>query len=280
MSHFFADDGTKIHVQISGDGPPIVMLHGWTQSHLEWNPFLPGLTPQHKVYRWDARAHGEQPLPHGNPPTVQRMARDLRNLLEFFDLQEAVVVGHSMGAMTLWQYIRDCGCERLGKVGFIDMSPKLMTDEQWKLGIYGDFDAERAQGFQAQLQADFAESVLRLSAHGLNRKARETYVANTKGWQKSRAWLQQLNADPLVACWQSLVEADYRSVLETISIPALLVYGEHSNFYHTDTAHYVASRIPEAILEIYEGTDHSPHQWQRERFVDDLRKFIDAGGAP
>jgi non-heme chloroperoxidase len=33
MTHFFADDGEKIHVQVSGDGPPILMLHGWTASH-------------------------------------------------------------------------------------------------------------------------------------------------------------------------------------------------------------------------------------------------------
>ena len=278
MTHFFADDGEKIHVQVSGhsgDGLPIVMLHGWTASHQEWLPFLAGLTPRHAVYRWDARGHGEHPAPRTNPPTVQRMARDLANLLDHFRLDQAVVVGHSMGALTLWQYIRDYGCERLAKLVFIDQSPKLMTDDDWSHGIYGDFDAPRAAAFQAQLHEDFAESVLRLAAFGLNPLAREKYLGNAKGWEKSRAWLRQLNAEALIECWQSLVEADYRDVLQTISIPALLVYGEHSNFYHTATAQYVASRIPDAVLAIYEGTDHSPHQWQRERFVADLCRFID-----
>jgi pimeloyl-ACP methyl ester carboxylesterase len=250
------------------------MLHGWTASKTEWVPFLPALTAHYKVYRWDARAHGERNTADGNPPTVHQMARDLHRLLEHFALPDAVVVGHSMGAMTLWQYIRDYGCGRLAKVVFIDMSPKLMTDDDWKLGIYGDFEAQRALDFEAHMQADFAESVLRLSACGLNQRARNDFLANESGWQKARTRLQQLDADALIACWQSLVEADYRSMLDSISIPTLLVWGEQSNFYNTATAHYVASRIPNAILEIYQGTDHSPHQWQRERFIDDLCRFI------
>jgi pimeloyl-ACP methyl ester carboxylesterase len=275
MTHFFADDGEKIHVQISGDGPSVVMLHGWTSSNQEWLPFLPDLTAHHRVYRWDARGHAQHPEPQATPPTVQRMARDLDNLLDHYRLDGPTVVGHSMGALTLWQYIRDFGCTRLGKVVFIDQSPKLMTDPDWSHGIYGNFDAEKAMSFFGDLKEDFPESVLRLAAFGLNERAREKYLANAKGWEKSRQFLAQLNSGALVACWQSLVEADYRDVLKTISIPALLVYGEQSNFYRTETAHYVASRIPGALLAIYEGTDHSPHQWQRARFVADLRKFID-----
>jgi len=56
----------------------------------------------------------------------------------------------------------------------------------------------------------------------------------------------------------------------------MLVYGGQSNFYSNDAARYVAREIPDAILHIYEGTDHSPHQWQRERFARDLLHFIDA----
>jgi pimeloyl-ACP methyl ester carboxylesterase len=74
MTHFLADDGAKIHLKISGEGSPLIMLHGWTSSHQEWFPFLPFLHERHRVYRWDARGHGHD-IGDRSPPTVERMAR-------------------------------------------------------------------------------------------------------------------------------------------------------------------------------------------------------------
>ena len=274
MSHFFADDGAKIHVKISGEGSPIVMLHGWTSSHQEWFPFLSALTSKHRIYRWDARGHGGHPLSNETAPSAERMARDLANLLDHYQLENVTAVGHSMGALTLWQYIRDFGTERLGKLCFIDQSPKLLTDETWEHGIYGEFDQTKASEMMSWLHDDFAEGVLKLTAFGLNQRAREKYLDGASGWERSRAALRSQDPRPLIDCWASLTAADYRDVLSLIDVPAMLVYGGESNFYRIETAHYVAKQIPNAILHIYEGTDHSPHQWQRERFASELMAFI------
>ena len=274
MSHFFADDGSKIHLKISGDGSPIVMLHGWTSSHQEWLPFLGALTPEHQVYRWDARGHGGHPPNNENTPSVERMAQDLANLLEHYQLNEVTAVGHSMGALTLWQYIRDFGTQQLAKLCFIDQSPKLLTDESWEHGIYGQFNQAKANELMSLLHEDFAEGVLKLTAFGLNQRAKDKYLAGASGWERSRIALRAQEPGPLIDCWTSLTAADYRDVLSQIDIPTMLVYGGESNFYRTETAHYVAKQIPNAILHIYEGTDHSPHQWQRERFTSELIAFI------
>jgi len=180
-----------------------------------------------------------------------------------------------MGALTLWRYIEEYGCERLAKVCFVDQSPKLLTDGGWSHDIYGDFNAERATAFRDHQEDDLAESVLRLAALGFNERARQKYEENANGWEKARHWRQGLDAALLIACWQSLTEADYRTTLARIKIPALLGYGGASNFYHGETAHCVKDKIAGAILHNYENTDHSPHQWQRERFARDLLEFID-----
>lgn len=278
MPHFLADDETEIQLALDhADAPglPVVMLHGWTSNRDEWFPFLGTLAGRHPVYRWDARGHGKNNRTPGAHPTVERMARDLSNLLDRYELKRVVAVGHSMGALTLWQYLRDFGSHRLAKVCLIDQSPRLITDAEWAHGIYGDFGHERSQAFIDELRADFPEAVLRLTAMGLNNRAKQKYLENARGWQKSRESLALLDPDPLIACWESLVAADYRDLLSAIDVPALLVYGGESNFYRADAAHYVASTIPNAILQIYEGTDHSPHQWQRERFARELVDFID-----
>lgn len=278
MTHFLADDGAKIHVQISGEGSPVIMLHGWTSSHQEWFPFLSALNARHRVYRWDARGHGGHALNVNTPPTAERMARDLANLITHFDIEKATVVGHSMGALTLWQYIRDFGTGKLARACFIDQSPKLLTDDAWSHGIYGNFDEQKSQQMMSWLHDDFAEAVLKLTAFGLNARAREKYLAGASGWEKSRTALRAQNPGPLIDCWASLTAADYRDVLTKIDIPSMLIYGGESNFYGRETARYVANQIPNAILHIYEGTDHSPHQWQRERFAQDLMAFVDQSG--
>jgi pimeloyl-ACP methyl ester carboxylesterase len=279
LTSFRADDGERIHLAIAGAGDPVVMLHGWTASHEEWFPFLDQLTPHHRVYRWDARGHGGHGLITGTLPTVQRMARDLRNLLQHYNLAGATLVGHSMGALTVWEYIRHYGTSALGRACLIDQSPRLLTADDWEHGIYGDFDEARSRRFIAELEDDFAEAVLRLGAYGLNTRARAKYEQNARGWQRVREGLKQLNPAPLIETWKSLTAADYRDVLERIDIPALLIYGGESNFYHAGTARYVHERMPQATLRIYEGTDHSPHQWQRERFAQDLLAFIGAASA-
>lgn len=275
MTHFFADDGAKLHVKISGEGSPIVMLHGWTSSSQEWFPFLTELNKRHRVYRWDARGHGGHKQDVKTPPTVERMARDLSNFLDHYGLEQVTMVGHSMGALTLWQYIRDYGTKRISRLCFIDQSPKLLTDADWGHGIYGDFNGEKSQEMLGTLNDDFAEGVLKLTAFGLNARAREKYLAGASGWERSRSALRAQDPGPLIKCWESLTKADYRDVLASIDTPSMLIYGGESNFYRIETAHYVAERIPNALLQIYEGTDHSPHQWQRERFVRELMAFIE-----
>lgn len=274
MEHFLADDGEKIHLKISGDGPPMVLLHGWTSTHRDWNPFVAAFEAQHRVLRWDARGHGGHRT--ASVPSAARMARDLQNLLDHYQLDQAVVVGHSMGALTLWQYLRDFGDSRLARVVFIDQSPRLLTDADWRLGIYGDFDSRRNAQFIGDLEQDFAEAVLRLVAFGHNPRAREAYLAGGASLDTARQRLAALDPQPLIDCWRSLSAADYRDVLATIGVPALLVYGGASNFYSTGTAHFVRDSIPNALLHIYPDVDHAPHLWERERFVRDVLDFIAA----
>lgn len=276
MEHFRADDGEPIHYKSSGKGPALVLLHGWTSSHRDWNPFLEAFEAGHRVIRWDARGHGGHALQTRTAPTVARMARDLRQLIEYHDLQEVVAVGHSMGALTLWQYIRDFGCAQLSRLVLIDQSPKLLTDAQWPNGIYGDFSALRNERFMAELRQDFAEAVLRLVGEGMNEAARRNYLAQDPSVEAMRQRLRTLAAQPLIDCWASLAEADYRDVLARIDIPALLVHGGASNFYHRRTAHYVRDSTPSALLHIYDNVDHAPHLWERERFIEDVLAFVGA----
>ena len=180
LERFPADDGEEIRVQVDGHGPAIVLLHEWASNHRVWAPIAHRLSHRFTVNRWDARGHhgghGEMPQPaSGRPVTIERMADDLRNLLDHFRLERPIVVGHSMGALTLWAYIARYGCSGLGRIGVIDQSPRLITDAEWRLGIRGDWSEARDQAFVAAMRADFVTAVIELVSFGLNQRARQRY---------------------------------------------------------------------------------------------------------
>ncbi|MBV5299845.1 MAG: alpha/beta hydrolase [Rhodoferax sp.] len=277
MKHdtILADDGEQLHVHRSGSGTPILLLHGWTANHAWWSLLLKSLGTHYHFLRPDARGHGGHPLNINPTPDIKRLGQDIINLLDHYGIERAVAVGHSMGALTLWQCIRDFGCQRFSHLCLIDQSPKLLTDDSWHGGIYGNFDHAQADRLEAELNTDFVEAVLRLAALGLNDKARETYLRNSAGWRVVREALRSINPTSAIAIWKTLMAADYRDVLHSINVPTLLAYGTASNFYTTETAHFVAARIPQARLSFYEGADHSPHLCAPERFAKELTELIE-----
>jgi pimeloyl-ACP methyl ester carboxylesterase len=131
VESFIADDGERLNLRISGSGLPLILLHGWTASHTLWNPLLETLQQHHRVFCPDARGHGGHALTVTHAPDITRLARDVLNLMDHYGLDQAALGGHSMGALTLWQFIRNFGCERLSRLCIIDQSPKLMTDASW-----------------------------------------------------------------------------------------------------------------------------------------------------
>ena len=266
-------DRLRHYVAVQGTGAPLVFLHGWTSNHREWISYAEPLSDHFSTYCWDARGHGVFNDPPPEPVDVQRMAQDLRDLIEQFQLERPLLIGHSMGALTSWEYIRRFGSDHLSGLVVVDQSPKLITEEDWPHGIYGAFPIERNRNFIARCEADFAETVLRLVGEGNNRNAREEYAEDSSRIQRIRAYLQKLDAEPLIQIWRSLALQDYRDLLPEIRVPTLLIHGDESHFYSVEVAEYLHQRIPNAILHVYEGTDHSPHLWQRERFLQDLRLF-------
>lgn len=268
-------DGAQLAVSVMGHGPPMVFLHGWTSSHREWLYYATAMADLCRCYCWDARGHGLSAAATPTPPTRERMAADLHDLIVHFELERPLLLGHSMGALTIWEYLAQQGCGSVGGLVLADQSPRLMTDADWKLGIYGDFDAGRSEALLQAMREDFAETVLRLGAEGLNLRSRAGYRRDTEGWRMLRDYLRSLDPEPLIACWASLVASDYRDLLPQIDLPTLLIFGARSEFYGVDTANYVREQMPRARLELYCDGDHSPQLWRRERFLGDLRRFAE-----
>lgn len=98
-------DGTRIHVEEHGqDGrPAVVLIHGWTCSTIFWAPLIRELAADFRVVAYDQRGHGRSGTPDRAGYSTRALADDLTAVLEAVvpEGEQAVLVGHSMGGMTL-----------------------------------------------------------------------------------------------------------------------------------------------------------------------------------
>ncbi|KUO10764.1 alpha/beta fold hydrolase [Streptomyces sp. DSM 15324] len=96
-------DGTRLHVEVHGpeDAPPVVLAHGWTCSTVFWAAQIGDLAADHRVIVYDQRGHGR--TPPSPVCSTDALADDLEAVLAatLAPGERAVLVGHSMGAMTV-----------------------------------------------------------------------------------------------------------------------------------------------------------------------------------
>lgn len=86
-----------------GRGRPVVLIHGVGMNQAVWMPQIKPLARHHEVITYDMLGHGASPLPP-EPTTLAAYADQLRDLLDALDLESAVVVGHSMGALVAMDF--------------------------------------------------------------------------------------------------------------------------------------------------------------------------------
>lgn len=271
MLQLTTSDHCTLQYFAQGQGPTLIFLHGWSSSAMEWLPYAELLADRYRVICWSARGHGLQPHADDTDVSLDRMATDLHELLQAEAPSGAILVGHSMGALTAWNYIRLYGCDQLNGLCIIDQSPRLLTGPDWPLGIYGDFCHRRNREFQSRLEENFPDAVCRLIFSCLDQP--ESELPDQPLVPRLLRYLHTLPAELLTRCWQSLTEADLRPVLPTISCKTLLIYGSNSQFYSSQLAEWVAKQIPDSDLLHYAEADHSPHISHKQQFVADLHRF-------
>ena len=92
-------NGVNIYYEISGQGPALVLLHGWTENHNFWKFQIPDFSKDYKVVAIDLRGHGKSDKPE-TKYSIQKFADNLYHVLNGLGIDGAIIAGHSMGGMT------------------------------------------------------------------------------------------------------------------------------------------------------------------------------------
>ncbi|MQA09577.1 MAG: alpha/beta fold hydrolase [Pseudonocardiaceae bacterium] len=118
--------GVRIHAVVGGDGPPVLLLHGYPQTHVMWHRVAPKLARDHTVVAADLRGYGDS----GKPPGGERheayskraMAADQLRLMTELGFDEFAIVGHDRGARVAHRLSLDAP-GRVSRVAVLDIAP-------------------------------------------------------------------------------------------------------------------------------------------------------------
>ena len=268
----------NLHYVEQGQGQPLVLVHGWSQSTKCFAKQLAGLSDRYRVIAVDMRGHGESPKPlHGY--RVARLAEDLHEFLTQHDLHNVALGGHSMGASVIWSYLEQFGAERLAKLIFIDQAP-LVTNG---MGLTGAALAAAGCSFTPTSLYEIAQAI------ATNREA------TLKGLRTAFFSDAVSDADFTIAVGESLkvpaecaarllidhASQDWRDVIQqvipSLHLPSLVFGGEWASIFPPQAAAWIAAQIPGAELSIFsreEGGSHFMFWENPEKFNAVLRRFL------
>ena len=271
-----SDDVTLELCDTGGDGVPVLMLHGWSQSQEMFRHQRDGLGDR-RVITYDMRGHGRSEKP-GRGHRIARLAADVRDILDDLDIRDVHLLGWSMGVSVIWSYLELFGDSRVRSLVLVDQ-PAAVAAQLWMSAI-------EQQSAGCILPAD-----------GLGTLANA--IADDAGGDATvRAFVRSMFTGPVDDGLWSFVSSevartprriaapllfdhgaqDWRELLPTIAKPTL-VLGCDGSHVPPESQRYVASRIPGALVHIFPrdvASSHFPFLENPEAFNEVVRVFLDA----
>jgi len=263
VKQFTTSTGTGIAYRDTGEGRPLVLLHGLL-AHGGFFEAQQPLADSFQLIQIDLRGHGRSEA--GADLRFDRLAADVAELAAALDLRDAIGVGWSLGAAILWRVLSGSQGGRFAGSVIVDMTPRVLNGGDWQLGL----SREHCEARSAAMLGDFAAFASAAGQAIFAQPLRD-------GTRKLADWasLEFLRNDPAAihAVWTSLVEQDFRPDLPAIAQPSLIVHGAHSQLYGPETAAYLARSLPQARAVRFAQSGHAPHLEESGPFNRLVRDF-------
>ncbi|MEE9274151.1 MAG: alpha/beta hydrolase [bacterium] len=254
-------NGVNLNYNVRGDGPPLVLLHGFTASGYVWEPAQEFLAARAKVFTLDIRGHGDSEKPPG-PYSIQGFADDLLALLNFLGLDKVDLMGHSMGGRTALLFALGHGdrLSRLMLVGASGAPPK------------GEF----RDRFLTLKRVAAEEGVAAVRDHPLVASVLPRSFTEGAGGEAHRARYMKNTPEGIGAiCDAVLNMEDLTGRLGEIETPAWVCVGENERPGQAAFSKLCEERIPVCTRAVVAGSGHFPMQDNIEGFQAALAAFLD-----
>jgi haloacetate dehalogenase len=128
----------RINLVTRGDGPPVLLLHGYPETHAMWHKVAPALARDYTVVCADLRGYGDSSKPRGLPDhsnySKRAMAKDMAEVMTRLGHRKFHLVGHDRGGRVAHRLARDHG-SRVRALAVLDISPTLRVFENTDMAL-------------------------------------------------------------------------------------------------------------------------------------------------
>jgi pimeloyl-ACP methyl ester carboxylesterase len=267
-------DGITLGYVDLGDpaGPPVVLIHGFTDSARDWVPMLPFLAKHDRLILVDLRGHGSSSKPECCYSRLD-FAYDVKLLLDALHIDKAAIVGHSLGSI-IAQTFAEYWPERTTRVVLISSTGGTPPGTPSKPPGFDYAAAIRQLHEPIDPESPFMiawwDSPTPVDPDFLRRQRRDAAQIPL------RVWLAVLDQGlPSTTAY-----ADLQATLPRLTAPTLLIWGSKDPIMEETVRRSLRRGLPHAEVKIFPGLGHNPF-WEQPRAVADvIQRFLDAGAAP
>ncbi len=271
MSHLTVKDGTKLFFNDLGTGKTVLMVHGWSIHSDSWEYMVGYLTRRgYRCITFDMRGCGRSDQPWEGYD-FKTLAEDLYCIIEYLNLSDITLMGHSMGCGVICQYLADYGEDKVSQAVLIStMTPFVPLAEDNPNGI----DKALFDTLVDIMRADRPLYVRNL--------ADDFFALPAKSHRVSPAMVDwainltlQAAAHAAEKLYYTTFNGDFRNILTDINIPVLLLHGDKDMSAPLELTAYPSQRLlKNSELKIYEGQGHGFYISEATMLGEDVHAFI------
>jgi pimeloyl-ACP methyl ester carboxylesterase len=243
----------------------ILLIHGYGHSKECFvRQYASELSKTYHIVSFDLRGHGRSEAPNNAEAyAAKRWSDDVRSVIEACEMSYPVLVGWSLGARVIGQYLKDCGSSSISGINLVGGRPTSKS-QQTSIGESMTQVVITAQEKDPHLRMSAARSFVEACAYQpLPRDYLEEMV-------------QRVVAMPLVAAAGALGFAcDYGPEFESLEVPVLITQGARDQLVLPIAATELHAQIPESNLSLYSDAGHAPFLERPERFNGELAQFVE-----
>jgi sigma-B regulation protein RsbQ len=260
------------NVRVLGEGTqPMVFVHGFGCDQHMWRFVYPEFERDYKVVLFDYVGSGKSDIEAYNPERYSSLngyAEDILDVCRELELQEVILVGHSVSSMTcLLAAIRDP--DRFAHLVFVAPSPRYINDPP---GYHGGFERRDIEELLDTMDKNYI---------GWANLLAPTIMKNPERPELSEELEESFcSTDPKIARRFAEVTffADNRRDLKKLRVPSLILQCSDDSLAPREVGEFMSRNTPGSTLEIMQATGHCPHMSAPEETIELIRSYLTTTG--